>query len=217
MKRWLVGGSVIGITAGYWLAQRLQPKPIPVAIESSVVLITGASSGIGRAYAHAFAHRGAKIVLAARRAEKLEAVRMEIAPYAAEVLIIPTDVTDSAQLQSLVDTTLQRFGRIDILINNAGITSGGPLHTIPPALIRRTIDLNLSSAVCLTNLCLPSMLVQGKGWIVNVASGFGAVAVPYAVAYSASKYGLIAFSNALRRELDGTGVRVVSVLPYWTH
>ena len=162
-------------------------------------------------------NHGAKIVLAARRAEKLEEVRQEIAPDAAEVLVVPTDVTDSAQLQALVETTLKHFGRIDILINNAGITSGGPLHTIPPALIRRTVDLNLSSAVCLANLCLPPMLVQGHGWIVNVASGFGAVAVPYAAAYSASKHGLIAFSNSLRRELDGTGIEVVSVLPYWTH
>jgi short-subunit dehydrogenase len=217
LSRWLTWGSVVGVAAGYWLARRLQPPLTALVVENCVVLITGASSGIGRAYANAFARRGARLVLAARRVEKLEEVRQEIAPYAADVLVVPTDVTDSAQLQALVEATLSRFGRIDVLINNAGITTGGPLHTIPQNLLRRTIDLNLASAICLANLCLPSMLVHGAGWIINVASGYGAVAIPFVSAYSASKHGLIAFSNALRRELDGTGVQVVSVLPAWTH
>jgi short-subunit dehydrogenase len=216
-SRWLAWGSVVGAAAGYWLARRLQP-PLPVlVVEKSVVLITGASSGIGRAYANAFARRGARVVLAARRVEKLEEVHQEIAPYATDVLVVPADVTDSAQLQALVEATLSRFGRIDVLINNAGITTGGPLQTIPQSLLRRTIDLNLASAICLANLCLPSMLVRSAGWIINVASGYGAMAVPFVSAYSASKYGLIAFSNALRRELDGTGIEVISVLPYWTY
>src|SRR5260221_1370308 len=94
----------------YWLMKYWGPKHSSEIFEDSVVLITGASAGIGRAYAHAFARLGTKIVLAARRAELLEQVHHEIAPYAADVLIVPTDITDDRQLETLVDTTLDHFG-----------------------------------------------------------------------------------------------------------
>ncbi len=215
LARWLTWGSAA--LGGYWLLRRAQSARSPVVLRDRVVLITGASSGIGRAYAHAFARHGTKVVLVARRADMLEAVRQEIAPYAAAVLVAPTDITDSAQLQALVDQTLDRFGQIDLLVNNAGVDSGGPLYAIPQQLIRKTVEVNLSSAMCLTSLCLPSMLARESGWVINVASGWGAVAGPYVTAYSASKHGLIAFSDALRREVEGTGIRVISVLPYWTY
>ncbi len=213
-RAWIM---LAGAAGAYWLYQRLQPEPSRLVLNERVVVISGASSGIGRAYANAFARRGAKVVLAARRDELLEAVRAEIAPYAADALAVPTDVTDDAQLQNLVDTTLQRFGQIDVLVNSAGIDASGPLHNIPPDSIRRMIDTNLSSALCLIGLCLPSMLAHGSGRIVNVASVAGAIATPYYASYSASKHGIIALSDALRRELDGTGIEVVSVLPYWTY
>jgi short-subunit dehydrogenase len=215
LAHWLAWGSVA--LGGYWLVRRSKSEHLPLQLRDKVILITGASSGIGRAYAQAFARCGAKIVLVARRVDMLDAVRQEIVPYAADVLVVPTDIADSEQLQALVDQTLDHFGHIDILVNNAGIDSGGPLHTIPQDLIRKTIGVNLSSAICLASLCLPSMLSRDTGWIINVSSGFGAIAGPYVAAYTASKHGLIAFSDSLRREVDGTGIRVMSVLPYWTY
>lgn len=209
--------SLAGAASAYWVYQRLQPEQSRLVLPKSVVVITGASSGIGRAYANAFARRGAKVVLAARRAELLETVCAEIAPYAADVLAVPTDVTDDTQLQTLVDTTLNRFGQIDVLVNSAGIDASGPLHNIPPDRIRRMIDTNLSSVLCLIGLCLPSMLARGSGRIINVASVAGAIATPYYAPYSASKQGIVALSDALRRELYGTGIEVISVLPYWTY
>src|SRR4051794_37682397 len=101
LARWLAWGGVA--LGGYWLIQRSQSEHVPLQLQNKVVMITGASSGIGRAYAQAFARSGAKIVLVARRADMLDAVSQEIAPYAADVLVVPTDITDSAQLQALVD------------------------------------------------------------------------------------------------------------------
>jgi short-subunit dehydrogenase len=213
--RWLTLAT-LGLAGGYWLTQRTQAKLAPGDLKNKVVLITGASSGIGRALAVAFAQRGAKLVLAARRVEMLEAARNEIVPYAADVLIVPTDVTDESQLQSLVDTTLQRFGRIDVLVNNAGVPSGGQLHTIPLKAIRNTLNVNLDGAIMLTSLCLPSMLAQRSGHIINISSIIGLIAFPYYSVYGVTKHGLRDFSTFLRRELDGTGVKVMSVMPSWT-
>jgi len=214
LSRWLtLGGTLVG---GYWLLQRLQPQAAPLILKDSVVLITGASAGIGRAYAHAFAKRGAHVVLAARRADMLGTVGQEISQYGGEALIVPTDVSDLRQLEALVAATLERFGRIDVLVNNAGVTASGPVHTLSIDRLRHAIDVNLAAAICLTNLVLPFMLARGAGRIVNVSSGLGAVAMPFFSAYSASKHGLIAFSDALRRETEGTGIGVTSVLPGWT-
>jgi short-subunit dehydrogenase len=214
-RGWLLLGGLS--MAGRYLIKQLSHATLPpFTIENSVVIITGASSGIGRAYATAFAKRGAKVVLAARREELLEEVRREIEPYAADVLVVPTDVTDNDQLQALVNATRDRFGRIDILVNNAGVPLGGPLHTIPQKVINNTINVNLTSAIMLTTLVLPKMLAQRSGRIVNISSILGGIAIPYYSVYAVTKHGLMAFAKTLRRELDGTGVGVVSVMPTWT-
>lgn len=215
IARWLVFGGAVG-AGSYWLARYLRPEHSPLILNNSVVVITGASSGIGRAYANAFARRGVRLVLAARRVELLEQLRHEVAAYASDVLIIPTDVTDETQLKNLVDQTLQHFGQIDIVINNAGIGGGGLLQTIDPAEIGKMIDTNLKAAVILTRLCLPSMLARRYGKIINISSVAGRIGTPGNLPYNASKQGLIAFSDSLRREVDGTGVDVIAVLPNWT-
>lgn len=214
LLRWLLPG--IGAVGGYWLWRYLQPGHSPLILNDAVVIVTGASSGIGRAMTESFARRGAHVVLAARRAERLADLEKQIVPYAASVLIVPTDVTDETALTTLVEQTLSAHGRIDILVNNAGVVTTGQLHTMSRDDVRRVLRTNLEAAMCLTQLVLPSMLAQRSGYIVNIAATGGRVAIPLALPYIAAKHGMLGFSDALRRELFGTGVVVTSVLPYWT-
>ena len=215
LARRLMGlGALAG--AGYWLARYFRPQHSTLVLNDKVVLITGASSGIGRALAYAFARRGARVVLVARREERLEAVRREIEPYTSDVLVLPADLSDEEQLQRVVERTLERFGRIDILVNNAGVSLAGWLQDLPPKLVERVLRVNLWAAIRLTQLVLPSMLEQRHGYILNVGSILGRTAAPLFAVYNASKYGLTGFSNALRRELDRTGVYVTLALPGWT-
>lgn len=201
----------------YWLIRYFRPEHSTLVLNEKVVIITGASSGIGRALAFAFARRAARIVLVARREDRLEAVRREIEPYTSDVLVVPTDISDDHQLQNMVNRTLETFGRIDIVVNSAGGLEGGPLQDQDPGRIDRIMRVNLWSAVRLTQLVLPHMLANNSGYILNIGSGLGRTAMPAFAPYVASKYGLSGFSDALRRELDGTGIHLTLVLPTWTH
>ncbi|MBX3062510.1 MAG: SDR family NAD(P)-dependent oxidoreductase [Anaerolineae bacterium] len=215
MARWLaVGGAVVA--AGSWLSRYLRPLQSTLTLNEAVVIITGASAGIGRAYAEAFAKRGARVVLAARRADLLEDLRLHIETYASDVLAIPTDVNSEDDLRRLVDQTMQHYGRIDILVNNAGADAGGQLYSISLDEIRTLVRTNLEAPMSLTHLVLPTMLAQRSGKIVNIASIAGRIAQAASTVYSSSKIGLMGFSDALRRELVGTGIDVITVLPTWT-
>jgi short-subunit dehydrogenase len=216
VPRCLIWGSVIG-GGFYWLVRYFRPQHSTLVLNEKVVIITGASSGIGRALAYAFARRAAKVVLVARREDRLEAVRREIEPYSSDVLVIPADLSDDEQLESVIGRTLDAFGRVDILVNNAGSMPIGPLQQQDPPDVRRTVDVNLTAAIRLTQLALPHMLANQHGYILNIGSGLGRTAMPMLSAYSATKYGMSGFSDALRRELSGTGVYVTLVLPTWTH
>lgn len=213
LRRLVAGASMVG--AGYWLWQYLSPQYSTLVLDDSVVIVTGASSGLGEALAEAFARRGAKIVLAARRIDRLESVAQRITPYAAEVLIVPTDLTAADGAQQLVTKTLDHFGRIDVLVNNAGISGGDHYDALDPAFIERTLALNLSAPLQLIRFALPHMRQRNSGFIVNVGSGMGWQATPYFSAYTASKAGLSAFSRALRRELLGTNIRVMYAALGW--
>lgn len=218
MMRWgrrlLWGGTLVG--GLYWLVRYFRPAHSTLVLNDKVVIITGASSGIGRALAFAFAQRAARVVLVARREDRLEAVRREIEPYTSDVLILPVDITDEQQLQTVVSRTLETFGQIDILVNNAGVTQGGAFQDQNPDCIERLLRVNLWAAIRLTQLVLPSMLANHHGYILNIGSGLGRCAAPAFAPYVASKYGLSGFTDALRRELDGTGVQLTQVLPTWT-
>lgn len=213
--RVLLFGGMLG-AAGYWLARYLRPEQSPMVLNHAVVVITGASSGIGRALAMSFARRGARLVLAARRAEHLEEVRAAVTPYAADVLVVPTDITDDAALEHLVQETLAKFGQIDILINNAGVYDYGLLQETAVSSIRQMAEVNIASTIALTRLVLPHMLQRRGGRIVNISSVAGRVANAVAPVYGATKAALLAFSDGLRRQIEGTGVQVISVLPTYT-
>ncbi len=184
-------------------------KPLPLA--GRVALITGASGGIGQATARELARQGANVVLAARRADLLDAFASELSASGVEALSVPTDLTDSTQIESLVERALERFGKIDILVNNAGIGTPRSLAKTTPDAIRRELEVNLVGAILLTRAVLPGMLERRRGAIISIASVAGHVAVE--PLYSATKFGIRGFSYALRRQLRGSGVTVSVVSP----
>lgn len=183
------------------------------AIKDQVVIITGASAGIGKAIAQAFAQEGAKLVLAARREAVLQQVKDELEPFNVPVLVVPTDVTRDDDLDNLVQRTLDEFGQIDILVNNAGIGCGGAFTEIDTGCLHRMVHVNLTSVIYLTQTVLKVMLEQQRGHIVNMSSTSGIVAAPGLHIYGATKSALNAFSDGLRRELRGAPIQLSLLIP----
>jgi short-subunit dehydrogenase len=180
-------------------------------LAGEVAIVTGASSGIGAATARELARRGAVVVLAARRADALEAQAEAIRESGGRAVAIPTDVTDGKQLSRLVDRTATTFGRIDVLVNNAGANWSRPLASTEPEDVVALLEVNLVGAMLVTRAVLPGMLERGHGAVISIGSLSGRVAME--PVYSASKYGLRGFSLALRRQLAGSGVSVSLVSP----
>lgn len=178
------------------------------------VIITGASLGVGRATAEHFHRAGANVVLVARRAEPLErlAATLEQPGQPSRVLTLTADVADNAALARVVEAALARFGSIDGLVNNAGAHARGKLETREAAEFSSMVDINLRAPIVLSRLVLPHLRERG-GFIVNVASLAGKVPLDGAATYSATKFGLRAFSFALAEELRGSNVTVSVVSP----
>lgn len=176
------------------------------------VIVTGASSGIGEATARLLVANGCRVTLAARRTDKLEALAAQINPSGKRVTIAPTDVNKPGDLERLVERANAIFGRIDAVVNNAGVDNGAKhWWTLPPEKSALTLQTNLIAVVELTRLVLPQMLEHKAGSIINVGSVAGHIGT--SSLYSASKFGLRGFSLSLRRELAGTGVHVSLVSP----
>lgn len=180
-------------------------------LSGQVALVTGSSSGIGAATARELARLGARVVLAARRADLLDEQAKAITSAGGEAYAILTDITDVAQVDALVERAIEHFGRIDILVNNAGIGSLRSFVATPREDIARMMDTNLRGVLLLTHAVLPGMLERHHGAIISVASVAGHVAVD--PLYSATKYAVRGFSLALRRQLAGSGVSVSVVSP----
>ncbi|MFO8037770.1 MAG: SDR family oxidoreductase [Anaerolineales bacterium] len=179
-----------------------------------VALITGASSGIGAATARLLSEHGYRVVLAARRIERLEQEEAEIRAEGGTAFAVQTDLSELPQIERLVESTVERFGQIDILVNNAGMGRLKWLDELDPLQdIAYQIAVNLSGTIHLTRFVLPHMLERGQGQIINVSSVGAWIAPPTYSIYAATKYGLKGFSESLRREIREMGIHVGTIYP----
>lgn len=184
-------------------------------ISEQVVVITGASSGIGRETAVHFARHGSSVVLAARNEQALRAAAVEVEQAGGVALVVPTDVADWTQVQALAAAAVHRFGRIDTWVNNAVVASFGPFIDTPVEVIDQVLQVGLRGQVYGAKAVLPIMREQGRGTLIGVSSAFGIRSVPLFVAYSIAKHGNTALYEGLRVEEQVTrsGIEVSMVLP----
>jgi NAD(P)-dependent dehydrogenase (short-subunit alcohol dehydrogenase family) len=182
-------------------------------LNDRVGIVTGAGRGIGRAIALALAQEGADVALAARSREELEAVAAEVRALGRRALVQPTDVAVETDARALIEQTVATFGRLDVLVNNAGAVAREPLRDLAVADWDNVIAVNLRGTFLCSKFALEPMLARGEGWIVNISSGAGKRGVATRTAYSAAKFGIVGFTDALDAEVRGQGVRVHVVCP----
>lgn len=185
-------------------------------MRNRVVVITGASSGFGRGAALKFAENGARVVLAARRRRELKQVAKECEESGGKALVVDTDVSNSAEVRELAERALQKFGRIDVWINNAGVGAVGEFEETPLEEHEQVIRTNLLGTMYGSYEALQQFREQGRGVLINVGSFAGKVAAPYMSSYSASKFGVRGLGMALRQELEQNnedGIHICTVMP----
>ncbi len=182
-------------------------------LKGRVVVVTGASSGIGLAAARSFAAAGAKVVLAARSKEKLEALAEDLRARGLEAFAVPTDVREQAEVDHLIESVYARYGRLDILVNSAGRGTAAYVVDTPIAHYRELFNLNVFGPLHAMQAAIPRMRRQGGGLIVNVSSGAGRRHMPGFSDYGASKAALDLISNTVREELARENIRIMTVYP----
>lgn len=182
-------------------------------LKDQVAIITGASTGIGRAIAVTLSKAGARVALGSRNVEALEALAEELRGWGGESLVVRTDVTQDADVDSLIRKTLEKWGQIDILVANAGLYVRGPIATLTQADFAKAIDVNYFGTLRPVLRVLPHMLKRRAGSIVIMNSLDGRRALPMDAPYAAAKHAMAGFGNVLRQDLRGCGVHVMSVYP----
>jgi short-subunit dehydrogenase len=182
-------------------------------LKDRVILITGASSGLGEATARACARAGARLALAARREERLRALAAELDSVGAETLVLPTEMREPASIRAMAEATLACFGRVDALIANAGVGYSASVIEMSEEQLLEHVEVNLLGVIRSARAVLPDMRAAGRGQILAIASVAAEVALPGAVVYAATKAGVVAFCEGLRREVAADGIAVTAVLP----
>jgi short-subunit dehydrogenase len=177
------------------------------------VLITGGSRGLGLVLARHFAQAGADLALTARDPDELVRARADLKDYGVDILTFPCDITDQAQVQSLVNTVRQYFGKIDVLVNNAGVIQVGPMETMTLDDYKEEMEVHFWGPLYVTLAVIPEMQQRQSGRIVNISSIGGKISVPHLLPYSASKFALVGLSEGMRGELMKDNVYVTTVCP----
>ncbi len=186
-------------------------------LQNANAIVTGASRGLGTHIARSLASSGVNVAVAARSAQQLEAVRAELVSLGVKAVAIRADVTVAAERQELVERAAAELGPIDILVNNAGTELASRYTDLDPTQIEAMVNLNLTAPLLLIRAVLPRMLDRGKGHIVNLSSGAGKIAQPFDVVYSATKFGLVGATHALRAEYLGSPVGFSVICPGFVH
>ena len=203
-----IAAASVGAVMGLRALRREQ-----VSFEGRTVLLTGGSRGLGLVLARQFAREGARLVLCAREEVELARARNELEAAGAEVLALPCDVRDRVQVEAMVAQVHERFGAVDVLVNNAGLIQVGPLESMTEEDFAEAMDVHFWGPLYTTLAVLPEMKLRGWGRIVNVSSIAGRVSVPHLLPYSASKFALVGLSDGLRSELAQDGILVTTVCP----
>ena len=209
-QRWAL--PLAGLGFGWAFTQVLR-RAGQADLQGQVVLITGSSRGLGLALARELARAGCRLILCARGADALERAQREIAALGAEVLAVPCDISDQGQVRGLIERATQRFGRIDVLINNAGVITVGPLETQTLEDFQHSMGVMFWGVVYPTLEVLPQMRARRAGRIVNITSIGGKVSVPHLLPYNAAKFAAVGFSEGLRAELAQSGIVVTTIVP----
>jgi NADP-dependent 3-hydroxy acid dehydrogenase YdfG len=183
------------------------------SLQGKVCVVTGASSGIGEATARRLSEAGASVALGARRVDRLKTLVQEIEANGGRALAVPTDVSDELQAKALIEDAANELGRLDVLVNNAGVMLLGPIEGADTSEWRQMIDVNVLGLLYCTHAALPIMREQGSGHIVNVSSVAGRVARAGIGVYNATKWAVGAFSEALRQEALHSNIRVTVIEP----
>jgi NAD(P)-dependent dehydrogenase (short-subunit alcohol dehydrogenase family) len=186
-------------------------------LADKAALITGGSSGIGLAIARMLGEEGYGLTVSSRRAEKLEAAAEDLRSGGYDVNSVPANMTDEADLTALVESHRERFGRLDVLVNNAGVGIGEAMDGLTTKYVDMQLGVNLRAVILMTRACLPMLREAGgehsKALIVNTASIAGKVGVPWTSVYSATKFGVIGFSQATQKEVANQGIQVTALAP----
>jgi len=203
-----VGAALLGA----WITARIL-RTARYGLRDKVVLVTGGSRGLGLVLARHICDQGGKVALLARDPEELARAKADLTARRGKVFTVECDLRDRAQIQSAIRMIIDRFGRIDILINNAGIMEVGPLEHMSRQDFERTMQVHFWAVYELISQVVPEMRIWGGGRIVNISSIGGKVAVPHMAPYSASKFALAGFSDAIRAELARDNIHVTTVAP----
>jgi len=212
----LTGKDIVKITAlatGAFVLKSTFSRFFEYDLKNKTVLITGGSRGLGLVMAREFAREGARLVLCARDEQELQQAQADVEDFGAEVMTVPCDVTDRQAVNEMIAAVNDRFGTIDVLVNNAGVIQVGPLEVMTMEDFERAMQSHFWGPLNTIMAVLPSMRQKKSGRIVNISSIGGKVSVPHLVPYSASKFALVGLSKGLRAELLKDGISVTTVCP----